>query len=103
MRVKPLALSALVLSACLNGEAQSPVAQRVMADISGIVKAGTPIDLVKDGLDGADDPISLPDGSVLFTEPNANRESKLSLDGRISAFLENTNAGIGMSFDSTGN
>lgn len=97
MRAGPVALGVLVLAASLNGQVQ-----RVTDDIPGIVKAGTEIHLVKDGLAGADDPISLPDGSVLFTEPNASRVLKAGLDGRVSTFLEHTNAGIGMSFDSTG-
>ena len=46
--------------------AQVPSATQVVSeDIPGIVKAGTKIELVKSGLDGADDPIGLPDGDSL--------------------------------------
>ena len=54
--------------------AQVPSATQVVPeDIPGIVKAGTKIELVKSGLDGADDPIGLPDGATLFSELPANR------------------------------
>jgi len=79
--------------------AQAPANQTVVRDIPGIVKAGTPIVVIKNGLAGADDPIGLPDGSVLFTEPNASRVLKLRKDGTLSTFLENTYGGLGMSLD----
>ncbi len=84
--------------------AQSPAprVQTVTVGIPGVVQRGATIELVKDGLAGADDPIGLADGSLLFTEPNANRVSKLGTDNRITTFIENTNAGLGMSLDSQG-
>src|SRR5207249_12091485 len=83
--------------------AQVPSATQVVPeDIPGIVKAGTKIVLVKGGLDGADDPIGLPDGTTLFTEPPANRMWKIDQIGRISVFRENSNGGIGMLLDSKG-
>src|SRR5258706_14541293 len=82
--------------------AQAPANQTVARDIPGIVKAGTPIVVIKNGLAGADDPIGLPDGSVLFTEPSASRVLKLGKDGTLSTFLENTYGGLGLSLDSTG-
>src|SRR5438105_15907337 len=83
--------------------AQAPSATQVVPeDIPGIVKAGTKIELVKGGLDGADDPIGLPDGTTLFTEPPANRIWKIDQTGRISVFRENSNGGLGMSLDSKG-
>ncbi len=83
--------------------AQVPSATQVVPeDVPGIVKAGTKIELVKGGLDGADDPIGLPDGTTLFTEPPANRIWKIDQAGRISVFRENSNGGLGMSLDSKG-
>jgi len=47
--------------------AQVPSATQVVPeDVPGIVKAGTKIELVKGGLDGADDPIGL------FTKAEVN-------------------------------
>ena len=83
--------------------AQVPSATQVVPeDIPGIVKAGTKIELVKGGLDGADDPIGLPDGTTLFTEPPANRIWKIDQAGRISVFREDSSGGLGMSLDSKG-
>jgi gluconolactonase len=82
---------------------QAPgAAQVVSEDIPGIVKAGTKIELVKSGLVGSDDPIGLPDGTTLFTEPPANRIWKIDQGGNISIFRENSNGGLGMSVDSKG-
>src|ERR1051326_1825511 len=82
---------------------QAPAAaQTVATDIPGIVKAGTKIELVKNGLTGSDDPIGLPDGTTVFTEPPANRIWKIDQTGQISVFRENTNGGLGMSMDAKG-
>jgi gluconolactonase len=82
---------------------QNPAeAQTVTEVIPGIVKAGTKIELVKSGLEGSDDPIGLPDGTTLFTEPPASRIWKIDPAGGISVFRENSNGGLGMSLDSKG-
>src|SRR5437016_13828866 len=83
--------------------AQVPGATQVVSeDIPGIVKAGTKIELVKSGLAGTDDPIGLPDGTTLFTEPPANRIWKIAQADRISVFRENSNGGRGRWLDTTG-
>ena len=82
--------------------AQSPASDQAIKDIPGIVKAGTKIELVKNGLSGSDDPIGLGDGTTLFTEPPASRIWKIDRSGQISVFRENTNGGLGMSVDSKG-
>src|ERR1044071_2680859 len=81
--------------------AQGPP-QTVTFDIPGIVKAGTKIELAKNGLTGSDDPIGLPDGSTLFTEPPSSRIWKIDQKGQISVFRENTNGGLGMAMDAKG-
>ena len=92
-----LLIAALVL-------AQAPPAENqiVVTEIAGVVKAGTKIELVKAGLDGADDPIGMPDGTLLFTEPNANRILKVDQRGQLSTFMEHSNGGLGMSLDAKG-
>src|SRR3989449_4072373 len=83
--------------------AQVPSATQVVPeDIPGIVKAGTKIELVKSGLDGADDPIGLPEGTTLYSDLPANRIWKIDQAGRISVFRENSNGGLGKSLDSKG-
>jgi len=73
-----LTLSSFLLCGSISVAQVPPAAPQTVTDeIPGIVKAGAKIELVKDGLDGADDPIGLPDGTLLFTEPNANRIWKI--------------------------
>jgi gluconolactonase len=47
-------------------------------------------------------PGSLPDGSLIFTETNANRIIKIDTDNNVSTFLENTNGSNGLAFDAKG-
>src|SRR5215469_3282051 len=95
-------LSTLLLYASLLITQAPGAAQVVSEDIPGIVKAGTKIELVKSGLAGSDDPIGLPDGTTLFTEPPANRIWKIDQSGQIAIFRDNSNGGLGMSLDSKG-
>jgi gluconolactonase len=95
-------LSSLLLSAPILLSQVPASTQTVAEDIPGIVKAGTKIELVKSGLAGSDDPIGLPDGTTLFTEPPVNRIWKIDPTGQISVFRENSNGGLGMSVDSKG-
>src|SRR5512144_2227133 len=57
--------------------------------IAGVVKAGTPIDVIGESFSGTEGPVALPDGSLLFTENRAARVTRIALDGSISAFLTN--------------
>src|SRR5688500_19692675 len=55
--------------------------------IPGVVAAGTPIQLIKTGFEGAEGPLGMPDGSVLFTETRASRITRIDPDGNISTFI----------------
>ncbi|HET7833147.1 MAG TPA: SMP-30/gluconolactonase/LRE family protein [Gallionella sp.] len=70
--------------------------------IDGVVTAGTKIELIKDGFDGTEGPIALPDGSLIFTETRANRITRIAEDGSTSVILENSNGSNGLAFDRTG-
>jgi sugar lactone lactonase YvrE len=50
--------------------------------IPGVVAAGTPIQLIKAGFEGAEGPVGMPDGSVLFTETRASRITRIAPDGQ---------------------
>src|SRR5438270_9152648 len=91
-----LVYAALVVAQSTDGS------QTDATEIPGIIKAGTKIELVKNGLTGTDDPIGLPDGTTLFTEPPSSRIWKIDRNGQISVFRENTNGGLGMSMDAKG-
>ena len=70
--------------------------------IPGVVAAGTPIQLIKTGFEGAEGPVGMPDGSVLFTETRAARVTRIDPDGNISTFVEHANESNGLAFDPQG-
>src|SRR5262245_61488015 len=80
----------------------APATDTVAPEIPGVVKAGTKVQVIKDGFTGTEGPIALPDGSLIFTETAANRITKIDKDGNTSSFLENTNGSNGLAFDSKG-
>ena len=82
--------------------AQAPPTDTVAPDIPGVVKGGTKIQVIKDGFEDTEGPIALPDGSLLFTETQASRLTKIDKDGNTSTFLEGTNGSNGLAFDSKG-
>jgi Gluconolactonase len=88
--------AALSLSASIGyANTQAPA-------IPGVVKAGTPIEFIKEGFEGTEGPITAPDGSFLFTETRANRITRIAPDNTISTFLENTNGANGLAFNKQG-
>ena len=93
----------VALAAQGRGAAPPPPATDTVApDIPGVVKGGTTVQLLKDGLDGTEGPIAMPDGSVIFSEINANRVIRIGNDGVFSTFLENTGGTTGLQFDRQG-
>ena len=81
---------------------QPPAADTVAPGIPGVVAAGAKVHLIKDGFNGSEGTITLPDGSVIFSETTANRTIKIDKNDNVSTFLENTNGSNGMAFDSEG-
>ena len=80
-----------------------PVAAETTATaIPGVIAAGTKIEVIKSGFTGTEGPIGLPDGSLIFTETQANRITKIDKDNNTSTFLQNTNGSNGLAFDSKG-
>jgi gluconolactonase len=89
-------ISALVLVTSVQAD------DAVTPAIPGVVAGGILIDLVKEGFEGTEGPITLPDGSALFTETKANRITRIAPDGAVSTFLENTNGANGLAFNASG-
>lgn len=58
--------------------------------IEGIVPEGTRVEVIREGFRGTEGPISLADGSIVFTENQADRLVKIAADGTVSTFLEQT-------------
>jgi gluconolactonase len=79
-----------------------PATDTVAPDIPGVVKGGTEVTVIKEGFQGTEGPIALPDGSLIFTETNASRITKIDSAGSVTTFLENTNGSNGLAFDSKG-
>jgi gluconolactonase len=82
--------------------APPPATDTVAPGIPGVVSAGAKVHVIKDGFNGTEGTITLPDGSVIFSETTANRTIKIDKDDNVSTFLENTNGSNGMFFDKEG-
>ena len=85
-----------------GGQPPPPAIDTVAPAIPGVVAGGTKVQVIKEGFQGTEGPIAHPDGSLLFTETNANRITKIDKDNNVSTFLENTNGSNGLAFDSKG-
>jgi gluconolactonase len=86
-----------------EGQAPPPPATYTTAtNIPGVVKGGTKVIVIKDGFQGTEGPIALPDGTLAFTEGGANRITRIDRDGKVSAYLENSNGSNALAFDSKG-
>jgi len=85
-----------------QAQQQSPATDTVAPNIPGVVAGGTKVQVIKEGFQGTEGPIAFTDGSLLFTEGNANRITKIDNDGNTSTFLENTEQTNSLAFDSTG-
>jgi gluconolactonase len=96
----------MVLSVVTFGQGRGapppPATDKVAPDIPGVVAGGARVHVIKDGFNGSEGTIALPDGSVIFSETAANRTMKIDKDDNVSIFLENTNGSNGMSFDKDG-
>ncbi len=80
----------------------SPPAPTTAPNIPGVVVGGTAIEVIKDGFQGTEGPITLPDGSLIFTETNASRITRIDENNQTSTFLENTNGSNSLAFDVAG-
>jgi gluconolactonase len=77
-----------VLVSC-SGAVNISLAQTVVgSDIDGVVSAGTPITLVKDGFGGSEGPLPMADGSLLFTENTAGRIARVASDGSVEVWMD---------------
>ncbi len=82
-------------------ESQAAAATTTPA-IRGVIAAGTKIELIKEGFTGTEGPVGLSDGSLLFTETNANRVTRIAADGTTSTFVEGSNGANGLGFTANG-
>jgi gluconolactonase len=97
-----LATSGLLAQGVGQQQQQPPPTESVAPEIPAVVKAGTKVQVIKAGFQGTEGPIGMPDGSLIFTETQANRITRIAADGTTSTFLENTNGSNGLAFDAKG-
>lgn len=107
MRSKMLfVIAALILPVVTFGQGRGapppPATDTVAPGIPGVVAAGAKVHVIKEGFNGSEGTITLPDGSVIFSETTANRTIKIDKDDNVSTFLEDTNGANGMFFDQEG-
>jgi gluconolactonase len=79
-----------------------PATETVAPGIPGVVAAGAKVVVVKDGFRSTEGAITMPDGTMLFTEPGASRVHKIDKDGNITVFIEGTKRANGLAWDSKG-
>jgi gluconolactonase len=106
-RVLLASLSLIGAGQALAQAAAAPVAAAAAAPavtpgIPGVVTAGTRIELIKEGFTGTEGPVTLPDGSLIFTETQANRITRIAEDGSTSVFVEGSNGANGLGFTANG-
>jgi gluconolactonase len=120
MRSKALALLALSALCCATAFAQGegqgqgqaraggqnrgrqtapPPTDKVTPEIKGVVTAGTKIEVVKFGLQGADGAVGMPDGSILVSTNGG--VAKIDVDGNLTQLVENNQA-AGLALDPKG-
>ncbi|MGZ8159910.1 MAG: SMP-30/gluconolactonase/LRE family protein [Methylobacter sp.] len=89
-------LGALAFAASVHAE------DPVTPAIPGVSAGGVIIELIKDGFKGTEGPIGYSDGSLLFTETNDNRITRIAPDNTVSTFLENSNGANGLAVNASG-
>ena len=90
--------------AAMMPAAMMPPATDTMAPgIAGVVAEGAVVHVIGEGFQGTEGPLGLRDGSLIFTETNANRLTHIALNDDLSTFLENTNGSNALGFDPAGN
>ena len=68
---------AIAPTAFAQGQPPPQATETVATAIPGVIAAGTKIEVIKSGFSGTEGPITLPDGSLIFTETQANRITKI--------------------------
>ncbi|HMW50268.1 MAG TPA: SMP-30/gluconolactonase/LRE family protein [Cellvibrionaceae bacterium] len=99
---KHFALTLISLVATYAVAASAQVASAPLQPIAGVIAEGTSVEFIKDGFEGTEGPIALPDGSLIFTETRANRITQIKPDGTVQPFLQNTNGANGLAFNKQG-
>src|SRR5262245_34596568 len=79
-----------------------PATDTIARDIPGVVKGGTKVQVIVDGLKHTDGPAAMPDGTLLYWDFMARRLGKVEPNGTPGTFLSDTNGSSAIGFDSKG-
>jgi gluconolactonase len=85
-----------------EGPPPDPAKELTAPDIPGVVKGGTKVQFIRAGFNGTEGVIMMSDGSVLFTEQDADKIIKIDPAGNLSTYIDNTNRTIGLTYDPKG-
>lgn len=97
-----ISVAAFAQGGTSTSDTQVPPADTIAPAIPGVVVAGTKVTVIRHGFQNTEGPVTLPDGSLIFTETRGSRITKIDKDDNVSTFLENTNRSNGLGFDSKG-
>ncbi|MCB5188156.1 SMP-30/gluconolactonase/LRE family protein [Methylobacillus caricis] len=70
--------------------------------IAGVVAGGVKIRLIKDGFTGTEGPLGLPDGSLIFTETQANRITRIDENDNVTTYIADSNGANGLALSVNG-
>jgi gluconolactonase len=85
-----------------EGPPPDPRKELTAPNIPDVVAGGTKVQFIRADFNGTEGVITMQDGSVLFTEQDADKIIKIDAAGNISTYLENTNRTIGLTYDPKG-
>lgn len=91
-----LSASALLFSSAVSADDPATPA------IPGVVAGGVVVELIKDGFKGTEGPIAHSDGSLLFTETQANNIIRIAPDDKVEVFLKDSNGANGLAWGGDG-
>jgi gluconolactonase len=86
------ALIAVLIFGPLSTIGVAQATQLTQPEIRHVIRAGTRIELIKDGFHGLEGPVPTPDGGLYFSAIDENRIYKLDKDGSLAVWRENTSA-----------
>ena len=85
-----------------EGPPPDPTRELSAPDIPGVVAGGTKVQFIRAEFNGTEGVLAMPDGSVLFTEQDADKILRIDPAGTLSTYLENTNRTVGLAYDPKG-
>lgn len=74
----------------------------VLEEIPGVVAGGTRVQVIREDFQGTEGPLAMPDGSLIFTEPLANRINRISASNEVTPFLTETDGANALAYSPSG-